>query len=109
MLQLARNQPAKALAHLQKAVGWDPFSPPFRCMSAMALDQMGRTTEALEALAEAEKLAPNDPQIQCMRATLLVHSGRTQEARAAVSRALEIRPDFAPAAELLKQLDANPP
>jgi Flp pilus assembly protein TadD len=108
MFRLARQQPAEALAHLQKAVAWDPLSPPFRCMLAVVLNQMGKTVEALETLAQAEKLSPNDPQIPYARATILVRAGRMQEARAAANRALQVQQDFQPATELLQQLGAAP-
>ena len=107
MFQLSRQQPAEALAHLQKAIAWDPFSPPFRCMSAVVLNQLGRTAEALDALTEAEKLAPQDPQIPYARAMNLARSGRLQEARAAADRALAIEGDFQPARELLEQIPAS--
>ena len=108
LLQLARNQPADALAHLQKAIAWDPFSPPFRCTTAVVLNQMGRTSEALEMLSQAEKLSAADAQIPYARATILARAGRVEEAEAAARQAIKMQPDFEPARQLLQQLEARP-
>lgn len=50
MFSLNRGDPAKALAHLQKAETWDPFSPPIRLETADVLTQLGKTNEAAHEL-----------------------------------------------------------
>ncbi|MFM8360551.1 MAG: tetratricopeptide repeat protein, partial [Verrucomicrobiota bacterium] len=57
---LARRELPAALAHFQKAVQWDPGSPPFRQQYAVALSQAGRPQEAVAQLREAVRLAPGD-------------------------------------------------
>src|SRR5581483_5621516 len=58
MLELARKQPEEALSHLQKAVAWDPYSPPLHFELAQLLAQMGRTAEARAAANQTLKLHP---------------------------------------------------
>jgi len=106
---LSRHQPDEALAHLQKAVLWDPFSPPLRYQTALVLAQRGRTAEALDLLIQAEKLFPDNPQMPYGRATILAEAGRLEEARTAAARALEIHPDFQPAKDLLRKLPPRSP
>jgi Flp pilus assembly protein TadD len=104
LLRLARNQPAEALISLQKAVAWDPFSPPFRCTTAVVLNQLGRSEEALETLAEAAKLSPTDPQVPYAQASVLARLGRIDEAKTAALQALKIQEDFEPAKRFLESL-----
>ena len=104
LLELARNHSSEALSHLQKAIKWDPFSPPFRCTTAVVLNGMGRIQEALETLQEAEKFCSTDPQIPYAQASILFRQGRRQEAKVRVETALKIDPDFEPAKDLLNKL-----
>jgi predicted CXXCH cytochrome family protein len=104
MLLLARQQPALALTHLQKAVEWDPLSPPFLCAQAQVQDQLGQLSKALKTLDQAEKVVSDDPHIPYVRATILARNGRYAEARLAATQALKIQPDFQPALQLLHNL-----
>jgi predicted CXXCH cytochrome family protein len=104
MFLLSRQQPAEALAHLQKATTWDPISPPFLCAQAQVQDQLGQFSEALKTLDRAEKAVPDDPHIPYVRAAILERNGRYDEARKAANQALKIQPDFQPAVELLQSL-----
>ncbi len=61
MFELDRNDPAKALGHLQKAELWDPFSPPLRLEMADVLSQLGKTNDAIRELREFHRLDPNAP------------------------------------------------
>jgi tetratricopeptide (TPR) repeat protein len=56
----ARNDLQSALLHLQKAVAWDPYSPPLRQQLAVVLSALNRPQEALETLKEACRLTPRD-------------------------------------------------
>ena len=49
----ARNELEKALPHFQKAVAWDPYSPPFHQQLASALSALNRPQDAAAALREA--------------------------------------------------------
>ncbi|HYG35837.1 MAG TPA: tetratricopeptide repeat protein, partial [Clostridia bacterium] len=60
MYFLARNEPASALPHLQKAIAWDPHSPPFRQELAVAYSLLDRPQDAVDTLKEACRLAPED-------------------------------------------------
>jgi len=104
MLLLARQQPAVALPHLEKAAAWDPLSPPFQCVRAQVLDQLGQTDKALEVLSREEAAIPDDPHIPYVRALILMRNGRNDEAKMAVKRALAIQADFEPARILLQKL-----
>ncbi len=59
MLQLAQGRQIDALTQLQKAVAWDPFSPPLQYELAKLLAQMGRTAEARAAASQTLKLQPD--------------------------------------------------
>lgn len=56
----SRQELPEALQHIQKAVAWDPYSPPFRHELAVVLSTMNRLPEAVEQLKEACRLAPRD-------------------------------------------------
>jgi tetratricopeptide (TPR) repeat protein len=56
----ARDQPEKALAHLQRAVQWDTNSAPIRHELAVVLSTVGRAREAVEQLEAACRLEPRE-------------------------------------------------
>jgi len=107
MRLLARQQPAEALKHLETAAEWDPISPPFQCMQAQVLDQLGQTDRALEILKREESAMPDDPHIPYVRAVILVRNGRNAEAKTALKLALRIQPDFQPAQQLSQHMSSN--
>jgi len=86
MFSLARQQPSEALAHLKKAVAWDPISPPFLCGMARVQDQLGQFGEALKTLDRAEAAVPDDPHIPYVRAMILKRNGRSDEANPILNR-----------------------
>ncbi len=57
---LARHQLAEALAAYQKAVDWDPNSPPLRHELAIVLSMAGRSREAIPHLEAACRLDPHE-------------------------------------------------
>ena len=57
---LARGQPEQGLAHLQRAVQWDPNSGPLRHDLAVVLSTGGRGREAVEQLEAACRLEPRE-------------------------------------------------
>ena len=79
LLLLARQQPVEALVHLKKATAWDPISPPFLCLQAEVLDQLGQSEEALKTLDRAQLAAPNDPHIPFVRTTILNRNGHGEQ------------------------------
>jgi tetratricopeptide (TPR) repeat protein len=102
----SRRRPSEALKHLERAVEWDTYSPPFRCALADLLDQLGRLPEGLAVLDQAQTLVPGDPHIPYVRAKILLRNKRPNEARLAANRALEIQQDFQPAKDLLQRQPA---
>ena len=58
----SRGDALSALAHLQKAVAWDPYSAPIRQELAVVLSALNRPAEAVAVLREACRLAPRDPE-----------------------------------------------
>jgi tetratricopeptide (TPR) repeat protein len=56
----SRNDFAAALRHFQKAIAWDPGSPPFRWQLAITFSSMNRHREAVETLEEVCRLWPRD-------------------------------------------------
>src|SRR5262249_15910446 len=57
---LSRSDPSNALPCLQKAVRWDPYSPPFHQQLAAAYSVLNRPQDAVDTLKEACRLAPRD-------------------------------------------------
>ena len=58
IFDLARGEPSNALAHLQKGIAWDPFSPPLRYQAAEVLTQIGSNAEAAVELQTLCRLLP---------------------------------------------------
>jgi Flp pilus assembly protein TadD len=104
MFLLARGHVTEALPHLEKAAAWDPISPPYQCVRAQVLDQLGQTTKALDILTRETAAIPDDPQTAYVLAAILARHGRNEEARTAANRVLTIQRDFRPALDLLRTL-----
>lgn len=60
--EFARQNIAKAIEHMGKAVEWDPNSPPFRRDLAMMHNIAGDMQSSLKQLQEAIRLNPNEAQ-----------------------------------------------
>ncbi len=106
-LALALNEVGKSEQvepELELAVKFAPQFAPAWYNLGLARSSRGNDSGALEALIRAESADPNDPRIPYARATVLARLGRTEEARTCAHRALEIKPNFSPAAQLLRQL-----
>ncbi len=89
---LSRHDAAEALAHLRKAVAWDPYSPPFRLETADVLTQLGRTNEAVSELAELCRLQPQSEEGQFKLGLALADSGQIAPAVAAFRQATKLDP-----------------
>lgn len=73
----------KTLAGMQAAANTDDAEKAAALKhKAMALDNLGRSSEALEIIRQAEKLAPGDPAVQMHMAIILDAGGDHQAARA---------------------------
>lgn len=73
---LARQQPAEALNHLEKATLWDPISPPFQCAHAEVLDQLGQTDKAITILKQEEQALPQSQEASNVLAKILERHNR---------------------------------
>jgi tetratricopeptide (TPR) repeat protein len=99
----ARHDP-EALAALEKSVQLDPNRARAWYNLALARTHAGQIDASLDAYAKAEALDPKDADIPYGLATLLEQLNRPVDAIAAARRALQIRPDYAPAAKLIREL-----
>jgi tetratricopeptide (TPR) repeat protein len=61
---LSRNELPSALAHLERAIKWDPYSAPLRQQLAVVLSALNRPKDALEALKQASQVAPDNADIR---------------------------------------------
>ncbi|MFO1476627.1 MAG: ammonia-forming cytochrome c nitrite reductase subunit c552 [Verrucomicrobiota bacterium] len=94
----------QTISELRTAVALDPAFARAWYNLGLALDAAGQSADALGAFAQSESADPSDPSPPYARALVLARLGRTDEARRAAARALALRPDFAPARQLLSQL-----
>lgn len=69
--------------------------------------QTGRSDESVRTLREAERADPTDPGIPYALATILIRQNLRDEAIAAANRALAIEPDYGPAVEFLRLVEAS--
>jgi len=97
MFQLLRGNPTNALAHFEKAVAWDPYSPGIRNELAVLLSQLGRFQEAVEQLEAAVRLAPNDAQFHYALALALNETGASARVATELEQAVKYEPQFSQA------------
>jgi tetratricopeptide (TPR) repeat protein len=91
----ARGEAAKAVAHMEKAVRWDPNSPPFHHDLALIHSATGNTAKAIEKLKDAIKLAPNEARYRYELGLALSETGDLKQTVAALREAVRIEPGFA--------------
>ncbi|MCC6581975.1 MAG: tetratricopeptide repeat protein [Phycisphaeraceae bacterium] len=92
---LARNDPAKALAHFQKAVQWDPNSAPIRHELAVVLSMLNRPADAVAELEAAVRLEPRQAEYAYKLALAWNEVGDTAKTIAALERAVQLDPRHA--------------
>jgi tetratricopeptide (TPR) repeat protein len=92
---LSRDRVAAALADYERAVAWDPFSPPFRHDYAVALAGAGRHDEALAQLEKAVTLAPREAAFRFSLALALAERGSIERAIAELETVVREAPDHA--------------
>jgi len=97
LMALAHNDLATALAHLQKAVAWDPFSPPLRQELAVVLSALNRPQEALQQLQEAGRQQPRSAEIHYQLGLAFHESGELEKTVAELQTAVELDPRHAAA------------
>lgn len=98
------GQSENALAELREAVRLDDRHARALYNLALAEAAAGELEAAVATLLRAEQADPRDPRAPYARATLLARLNRPADARAAAQRALALRPGFAEAEALLRQL-----
>lgn len=91
----SRNELERALQHLQKAVGWDPYSTPLRQELAVVLSALNRPREALEHLQEACRLAPRDAECQFKLGLAFNEMGDLKNAAEHLAAAARLEPRHA--------------
>lgn len=101
------NNLDQTVAAFEKAIQSDPTHSRAWYNLGLAKNRQGNPESALDALSKGESASPNDPDIPYARATILYQLGRYFEAKQAAGRALTIRPDYAPARQLLDSLPGN--
>jgi predicted CXXCH cytochrome family protein len=84
------GKPGEALRYWAEALGRQPNLTDARQHYALALQQAGRTADALQVLARA----PGTPAVLNELGYVLLHSGRLEEAQARFRRALAADPDL---------------
>ncbi len=92
---LSRRDPITALAHLRKAIAWDPYSPPFRFEAAEVLTQLGRTNEAINELQQLCRLQPQSAEAQFKLGLALADDSQINPAAAAFRQSAKLDPSNA--------------
>ncbi len=93
--QAARGDGAKALEHFQRAVGWDPNSPPLRRELAVALSQAGDTAGAIAQLEAAARLDPREAEYRFLLALAFGEAGQRGRVVAELEAAVKLNPRHA--------------
>lgn len=104
-LALELDDPARAEPALARAVAAAPASSEAREAHSVALFQLARLEEAALDLEVARRLDPQSATARLNLAVIRGHQGRYMEARRLAEEALRLRPDYAQAQGLLKELD----
>ena len=90
----ARGDAGKAIEHMEKAVAWDPNSPPFHHDLALIYSSLGRTTEAIKKLRDTVRLAPGEAQYHYELGLALSESGDLPGTEASLREAVRLDPGF---------------
>ena len=93
--ELQRGAVSNALAHLQTAATWDPYSPGIRQELAIVLSQAGRAEEAVTQLEAAVKLAPSQASFHYSLALALNETGEASRMVQELEAAVKCDPQFA--------------
>lgn len=91
----ARGDAKKAVVHMEKAVSWDPHSPPFHHDLALIHSSTGDNAKTIQKLQDAIKLAPNEARYRFELGLAYSESGDLEQTAAALREAVRIQPSFA--------------
>jgi tetratricopeptide (TPR) repeat protein len=91
----ARGDAKKAVEHMEKAVSWDPNSPPFHHDLALIHSSTGNTAKAIQKLQDTIKLAPNEARYRYELGLAYSESGDLEQTVAALREAVRLEPAFA--------------
>lgn len=94
-LWMDRGENSRAVALLEKAVRWDPYSPALRQSLAVALDASGQSRKALQQCEKACELAPEDPALWFSLGLARGGVGDSEGALQALQKAVELDRGFA--------------
>lgn len=100
-LRLAKGEPDKALADLEKTKKIQPNSPEVFYQSALSYLAQSDTANAMSSLNHAVELAPEYTEAILLLADLQLKKGDAKSAKNALKSVIAKRPDFMPAKFLL--------
>ena len=84
-----------AIQHMEKAISWDPNSPPFHHDLALLYSAAGNNAKVIEKLRDAIKLAPNEGQFHYELGLALSETGDMNATIAALQDCVRVTPQFA--------------
>ncbi|MBK8092190.1 MAG: tetratricopeptide repeat protein [Verrucomicrobiaceae bacterium] len=90
----ARGEHAKAIDHMQRAILWDPNSPPFHHDLAMVYSVTGQSKLALEKIRDAIRVAPKHAAYHYDLGLALGETGDLPGVAAAMEEAVRLDPQF---------------
>jgi len=90
-----RGDMAGAIAHMRKAIAWDPNSPPFYHDLALLLSATGDKTGAIRELQQAVRLAPAEAEYHYQLGLAWSEAGSVPHAAAALEEAVKLNPGHA--------------
>ena len=90
----ARRDTKNAIAHMEKAVQWDPNSPPFHHDLAMIYSSDGETAKAIQKLQDCIRLAPNEAQYHYELGLAYSETGALDKTITSLREAVRLQPRF---------------
>ncbi|HEX4999262.1 MAG TPA: tetratricopeptide repeat protein, partial [Terriglobia bacterium] len=97
----------EAAAHYSQALGFNPEDASAHMGMGNLLAGQGKPEEALSHFTRAIRTAPGDPLAHFNAGIIYQRLGRDQEAAAEFEATLKIKPDYAPARNMLEKLQAR--
>jgi tetratricopeptide (TPR) repeat protein len=88
----ARGNHAKAIEHMEKAILWDPNSPPFHHDLAMLHSVTGQTKLAIQKMRDAIRVAPKHAEYHYELGLALAETGDIQAVIASLEEAVRLDP-----------------
>jgi tetratricopeptide (TPR) repeat protein len=106
LLYAEMGRPGEAVKALQKAVKLDPEFGRAWYNLGLGYAQAERLDDALKALTQAQRLLAESPDPPYAAATIYLRKGDVPAARRVVQESLKRAPDYQPALNLLRQIEA---